>query len=277
MSEVPDTWAAGATYEAFMGRWSRRIAPRLVSWLRIRAGAHWLDVGCGTGALTEAICGEADPSTVVGCDPAGPFVEHARQRSCDARASFVVAGAGALPARDGGYDCVASLLALNFFPDAEAALREMHTLVVPDGTVSACVWDYAGRMDFLRSFWDEAVALDPAARDLDEGRRFPLCRPEALVGVFEAARLSGVRCEPIEIPTPFASFDDYWRPLLGGTGPAPSYIASLDDERRDALAGRLEDRLPRGPDGSIVMTARAWAVRGDRELNRSAAAGRRRC
>ncbi len=262
MSDVRDTWAAGATYEAFMGRWSRQIAPRLVSWLRIPAGAHWLDVGCGTGALTDAICGEADPSTVVGCDPAGPFVEHARQRSRDPRASFVVAGAGALPARNGGYNCVASLLALNFFPDAEAALREMNALAVRDGTVSACVWDYSGRMDFLRCFWDEAVALDSAARDLDEGRRFPLCRPEALVRVFEAARLADVRCEPIEIPTPFASFDDYWRPLLGGTGPAPSYLASLDAKRRDALALRLDRTLPRDSVGAIVMTARAWAIRG---------------
>ena len=262
MSEVRDTWAAGATYEAFMGRWSRQVAPRLVNWLRIPAGAHWLDVGCGTGALTDAICREADPASVVGCDPAGPFVEHARRCSQDARASFVVAGAGALPARDGGYGCVASLLALNFFPDAEAALREMKALAVRQGTISACVWDYAGRMDFLRCFWDQAVALDPAACDLDEGRRFPLCRPDVLVRVFEAARLADVRCEPIEILTPFASFDDYWRPLLGGTGPAPSYVASLDDERRRALARRLDELTPREADGSIVMTARAWAIRG---------------
>ena len=102
MSDVRDRWAAGSTYEDFMGRWSRRLAPQFVSWLQIPGGVHWLDVGCGTGALTNAICSHADPASVVGCDPAEPFIEFARKHSRDARASFVVAGVGSLPRRAGG-------------------------------------------------------------------------------------------------------------------------------------------------------------------------------
>jgi SAM-dependent methyltransferase len=262
MSEVRDRWAAGATYEDFMGRWSRRLAPRFVTWLGVPGGAHWLDVGCGTGALTDAICRRAEPASVVGCDPAGPLIEYARSQSRDARASFVVAGAGALPSRPGGYGSVTSLLALNFFPDPGAAVREMRSLTASGAVVSACVWDYGGGMEFLRRFWDAAAEADPAARALDEGRRFPLCRPEALAGLFEGGGLGDVRCEPIEIPTVFAGFDDFWRPLLGGTGPAPSYVASLDADRRTALARTLEWALPPGPDGTIALAARAWAVRG---------------
>ena len=117
-------------------------------------------------------------------------------------------------------------------------------------------------MEFLRSFWDLVVATDSTARELDEGGRFPLCRPDALTDLFRAGGLSDVRCEPLEIPTEFTSFDDYWRPLLGGSGPAPSYVASLDASRLATLARKLEEALPRGPGGTIALVARAWAVRG---------------
>jgi SAM-dependent methyltransferase len=262
MSEVRDSWAVGSMYEDFMGRWSRQLAPRFVSWLRIPPGVHWLDVGCGTGALTNAICSHAYPASVLGCDPAEHFIEYARTHSQDVRASFLVAGVGGLPIRADGYGSVTSLLALNFFPDAQAAVHEMRSLAASQGTVSACVWDYGGKMEFLRCFWNAAAALDPTARELDEGERFPLCRPDALADLFRAGGLSDVRCEPIEIQTEFASFDDYWRPLLGGTGPAPSYVASLDAGCCTRLARRLEQALPRGPAGTIALIARAWAVRG---------------
>jgi len=262
MADVRDQWAAGSTYEDFMGRWSRRLAPRFVSWLRIPPGIDWLDVGCGTGSLARAICDHADPASVTGCDPAGPLVEFAREHDRDPRLSFVLAGVESLPRRPDGYGCVASLLALNFFPDPEAAVHEMRSVATSLATVSACVWDYSDGMQFLRFFWNAAAALDPAARQLDEGRRFPLCRRDALITLFRAGGLDDVQCEPIEIPTPFADFDDYWRPLLGGTGPAPSYVASLDADRRTILARKLQERLRRGPDGTLMLTARAWAVRG---------------
>ena len=262
MSDVRDQWAAGSAYEVFMGRWSRHLAPQFVSWLHIPRGVHWLDVGCGTGAPASAICSNAAPASVVGCDPANAFVAFARQQTRDARMSFVAAGVGSLPRRAGGYGSVTSSLALNFFPDPETAVHEMRSITAPRGTVSACVWDYGDGMQFLHCFWDAASVLDSAAAELDEGKRFPLCRREALTTLFRRGGLADVGCEPIEIRTAFSSFDDFWRPFLGGTGPAPSYVASLDADRRAMLAGRLEEMLPPGPDGTIALTARAWAVRG---------------
>jgi hypothetical protein len=174
----------------------------------------------------------------------------------------VTAGVDSLPARSGGYDSVTSSLALNFFPDPAGAVGKMRAASVIGGTVSSCVWDYSGRMDFLRIFWDAASRVDPNAIALDEGTRFPVCGREALVELFRGGGLRDIRCEPIEIATDFASFEEYWRPFRGGPGPAPSYVASLEQDLRDRLAKELESALPVEADGSIRLTARAWAVRG---------------
>jgi hypothetical protein len=180
----------------------------------------------------------------------------------DPRVSFVVGGIGQLPIRPGGFDSVTSLLALNFFPKPGDATEEMRRLTAMSGLVSACVWDYADRMEFLRCFWDSVRAVDGSAVELDEGRRFPICRPDALESLFREAGLADVVSDSIEIPTRFSTFAEFWKPFLGATGPAPSYVAGLDSPYREALATRLERSLPREPDGAISLVARAWVVRG---------------
>ena len=257
-----DAWAAGEAYDAYMGRWSRALAHEFLAWLAPRPAAHWLDVGCGTGALTAAVCERCDPSSVLACDPSAAFVAHARRRLADERASFVTAGADDLPVLEGGFDWIVSSLVLNFVPEPGRTVVAMRERLGEGGTVAACVWDYARGVEFLRHFWDEAVAADPAAAPHDEGRRFPLCNGDALESLFRAAGFSRVESALLEIPTVFADFDDYWRPFLGGTGPAPAYVAALDPLRRDDLSARLERRLGAGAGGPIRLRARAWAVRG---------------
>ncbi len=66
----------------------------------------------------------------------------------------------------------------------------------------------------------------------------------------------------VVVPTVFVDFDDYWTPFLSAQAPAPSYVASLGDAERTALREALRTRLPTADDGSISLTARAWAVRG---------------
>jgi hypothetical protein len=117
-------------------------------------------------------------------------------------------------------------------------------------------------MQLMRRFWDAAVALDPDAEALDEGRRFPLCRPEPLERLLRDAGLQDVSVRPVDTPTRFRDFDDYWGPFLGGQGPAPGYLMSLSQERRAALRERLRAALPAAADGSIRLIARAWAARG---------------
>jgi SAM-dependent methyltransferase len=261
-SSSGDRWVAGDAYETYMGRWSRRLARAFIEWLRPPASANWLDVGCGTGALTSAICDMCSPASVVACDPSAPFLEHARETLKRTSATFVAAGADQLPHRDGGFDIAVSGLVFNFLPEPGLAMASIRERLRPGATFAAYVWDYADGMEFLRIFWEEAAALNSAADAVDERRRFPLCRQPAMAALFQTAGLANVESASIEIPTDFASFDDYWAPFLCGTGPAPGYVASLDPAARELLAQRLRERLPNGDDGGIHLRARAWAARG---------------
>jgi len=259
-----DVWASGTAYEPYVGRWSRQIARQFLEWLAAPLDCCWLDVGCGTGALTETILGVAVPKTVIAVDSAAGYLDFARENINDARVHFETGDAQSLPVQTASCDMATSGLMLNFVPQPHLAVSEMVRAVRPGGTVAAYVWDYAGRMQFMRHFWNAVAELDPAARELDEGRRFPLCNPEALSELFRDCDLKFVETAPIDIWTVFRDFDDFWLPFLGGQGPAPGYAASLDEPRRSALRKRLLAALPFAVDGTIPLMARAWAVRGVR-------------
>lgn len=257
-----EVWASGDAYEPYVGRWSRLVAREFLTWLGVAPGSRWLDVGCGTGALSQNVLGVAAPAHVKGMDRSDGYIAHAREQMHDDRISFEVGDAQALPDETASYDATVSGLVLNFIPQPDRAVSEMARVVKPGGIVAAYVWDYSGKMQLMRHFWNAAIALDPHAIELDEGRRFPLCQAKPLAELFQGAGLKKVEVQPIDISTDFKDFDDYWSPFLGGQGPAPSYAMSLSEERRTALRERIRAGLPFALDGSIPLVARAWAVRG---------------
>jgi SAM-dependent methyltransferase len=257
-----DPWDQGDDYDQFMGRWSRLVAPRFLTWLDVADGSRWLDVGVGTGSLLQAIAANASPARLSGVDPSDRFLARAA-RGLPADADLRHGHAEHLPFGDAAFDAVVSGLVLNFIPEPPAALAEMRRVCRAGGVVAAYVWDYAEGMRFLRHFWDVATELDPAAGELDEGRRrFPLCRPEPLSALFADAGLTRVEVAALEVERRFEDFDAYWRPFLGGQGPAGGYATRLSEPRRAALADALRRRLPTAADGTITLPVRAWAVRG---------------
>ena len=257
-----DNWANGDLYEGYMGRWSRRVAREFIQWLAVPAKGQWLDVGCGTGALSQTVLQFAEPARIKGIDRSEGFVNFARGRVQGDHVHFDVGDAETLKDESETFDAVVSGLVLNFIPHPEIALAEMTRVARSGGVVAVYVWDYAEGMQFIRHFFDAAIALDAKAVEHDEGPRFPICHPEALRQLFEAAGLKDVEVRPIEIPTVFRDFDDYWSPFLAGVGPAPSYAMSLSEEHRTALRERIRAGLPFNADGSIPLSARTWAARG---------------
>jgi SAM-dependent methyltransferase len=262
MPQQRDMFADSHPYERFMGRWSRRLAPLLVTFAAVEDGDAVLDLGSGTGALASALVGAAPSVRVTGVDPSSAYVRDAAGRARSDRVRFVVGDARDLEFPDAAFDRTLSLLVMNFIPEPARALREMVRVTRPGGVVAAAVWEYGDGMEMLRVFWDEAVGLDPAAAARDE-RHMPLCRRGELASLWRAHGLRHVEEQPISIPLPFDSFDDYWSPFLGGQGPAGLYAASLSDAARTALESRLRARLLAGRrDEGFVLHARAWAVKG---------------
>lgn len=272
---IADPWVEGGAYDRYMGRWSRRMAPLFLAWLDVPPGLRWLDVGCGTGALCDAILHHARPAMLTGVEPSDGFLDVARER-LPSSVRLCTGSAASIPLQDGEVDAVVSALMLNFVPDVAGALAEMARVARTGGTVAAYVWDYAAGMEMLRRFWDAAVAADPAAASLDEGRRFPLCREDALRSAFEQAGFGEVTVGSLEMATAFTSFDDYWDPFLGAQGPAPAYVASLSEAARVRLREELRARTGAGRDGPVSLRASAWAVRGTTPRARAGDDGQRK-
>jgi SAM-dependent methyltransferase len=202
-TERKDVWASGDAYEPYVGRWSRLVGHQFVAWLGVPPNKDWLDVGSGTGALCEVILAGASPREVTGVDPSDGFVSFARHKVTNKRATFQIGDAQKLPVADGSYDATVAGLVINFITDQSKAVSEMKRVTRPLGVVGAYVWDYAGQMQMMRHFWDAAVAMDPSAASLDEGRRFPVCHPEPLADLFRIAGLGNVETRSIDVPHDF--------------------------------------------------------------------------
>lgn len=262
-SKRHDVWNDGTSYEAYMGRWSRRIAVQFVHWLDRPAALDWLEVGCGSGALTAAILSDGDPATLESIDSSEGFVETTRRNCTDSRLTVKCGDGEQLDVDDACKDVVVSGLVLNFIENRSKALAEMRRVARPDGTVGFYVWDYPGAgVEFMRHFWSAAIACDPEAGRFTEGSRFSFCTEVGLLELADGASLTRLRSTTIEVESLFASFDDFWHPFTLGVGPAPGYCASLSDDHRDRLRQTLVEQLPIQADGSIPLKLRAWAIAG---------------
>jgi SAM-dependent methyltransferase len=258
-------WQGADAYEAYMGRWSRPLAQAFVAWFSVPVAGRWLDVGCGTGALSAAVLDAADPAAVTGIDPSPEFVATAAGRGFGSRARFEVGDARALPVASDGYDAVVAGLVLNHIPDPAPAVAEMARAACPGGAVGAYVWDYSGEMQLIRCFWEAVAEKDAnaAAHDPRAGASYRICRPEPLAALFRTAGLSDVVVEAIDLPMRFRDLDDYWRPhTLPGPAAPQRYVGTLADGRKAALREQLRSMLPIAADGTIDLIGRAWAVRG---------------
>ncbi len=254
-----DTWTAAAAYDAYMGRWSRLIAQSFVDWLDVPAGAHWLEVGCGTGALTQEVVSRCAPASLMAVDPMAEFVACASTRIPDSCAEFRVAAAPDLPVQTGTADVATAGLVLNDVADPVAALKAMARAVRPGGTVSFYVWDYAGGgMGMIDAFWSTASLLDPAADILDEAVRYGQCSQSGLLRLCAQAGLEA-EATAIETTTEFSDFNDFWAGFRHGDGAAPGYCDSLTRDQRMALKTRLETEV--GEHGAVRLPARAWALK----------------
>ena len=259
MSDTASSFRVSSdAYYRWVGRYGSDLAAGMIAAAGVEPGMSVLDVGCGPGALASALAAVVGEESVAAVDPSEPFVDACRARL--PRADVRLASAEELPFGDDTFDAVLAQLVVNFMRDSEAGIRERARVTRPGGKVAACVWDYGGGMTLIRTFWDAAIAVDPAAESRAEAN-MPHCREGELVALFERAGLREVRGGELTASASYESFDDLLSPLPSGVGPAGAHYASLDDESRSKLAAAYRDRLGVG-DGSFTLNARAWVAVG---------------
>jgi ubiquinone/menaquinone biosynthesis C-methylase UbiE len=248
------------TYDRFVGRYSPALAIAMRDAAGVRAGQRALDVGCGSGALAELLAEVLGAENVAAIDPSEPFVEATRARVPGAR--VIVGSAESLPFGDDEFDATLSQLVVNFLTDPEQGLREMSRVTRQGGVVAGCVWDYAGEMTMLRTFWDAAAALDPAGVEpLMETYTMRFARPDELEELWRDSGLGEVDVAAIVVEASYDDFEDLWSPFPTGVGPAGAYAASLSREGQAALREEFSRRLG-DPEGPFTLSARAWRAVG---------------
>ncbi len=245
---------AADAYDRFMGRYSSLLSPQLADLAGVRHGQRALDVGCGPGALTTELVTRLGPAGVAAVDPSAPFVAAARARNPGVDVSQ--ASAERLPFPDRVFDAALAQLVVHFMAYPVAGLAEMGRVTRRDGVVAACVWDHAGGQGPLNTFWQAARELDP---EVDDESQLAGTRAGHLAELFEAAGLREVEVATLTARRQHPRFEEWWEPFTRGVGPAGSYLAGLDPDRRSDLRERCRRLLPVAP---FVVTARAWAARG---------------
>lgn len=251
-------------YDQIMGRWSRKLAPLVIDFVGIDDGENVLDVGCGTGSLTFALCEFPGLGAITAIDYSPVFVEAATRRNTDPRVTVRQADACALPFEDGAFDRAFALLVLHFVPEAEKAIAEMRRVVRPGGVIAAVVWDHLGGMPGMRMMVDTVAALSESGRQLRNRYCFqPMMQPGELKRAFIDQGLADVAESQLMIRMDYQNFDDYWSPIAAGEGPLGKYVISLAEQDRALADAAVRDAYEAGQlDGPRSFANIAWAVRG---------------
>lgn len=254
-----------AAYDQFMGRWSARLTSSFLRFADLRDGQHILDVGCGTGSLSRAVVSFGPTTKITALDPAAEYVAFARQVVPSARAQFQVGIAESLPFPDRSFDSALALLVLQEFTDPRQAILEMARVTRAGGIVAACQWDFEHGLPMLSLLWQaaEVVAPEAVAKRRQEHLRSRRSSLGELDALWQRCGLSHVTTATLELPMHYTSFEDYWEPFLGGATPASAFAASINALTGGGLARVLREKLPAvQPDGSFVLPALAWAIKG---------------
>jgi SAM-dependent methyltransferase len=218
----------GAAYERLLGRWTGRLATALIDFAALPGDGAVLDVGCGTGSVAFELRRRFPDRSIFAVDVSAAYLACARAREGGASIRFEEADATNLPFGPGLFSGSIAQLALNFMPDPARAVLEMRRVTRAGGVVAAAVWDFRGGLVFQRLFWDTAAAIDPqAAQTRDHLFSHPLAQPKGLASLWQSSGLRDIKDCSLTIRMDYASFADYWEPLLGGQGPFGVYVAGL--------------------------------------------------
>ena len=249
----------GEAYERLMGRWSQRVAAIFLDWLNVPRGLHWLDVGCGNGAFTEALIARCVPAGVTAIDPSDDQLAYARTRPGAKTADFRTGNAQGMPFTDSVFDGAIMALVISFLPEPNKAVAEMARVVRPGGWVAAYMWDIPGGGVPSHPIY---LALEGMGMTAARPPNPEVSAPSAMTRIWEGAGLVSVETTVIRIRTIYSEFEDYWESNVVPVGPQGKLIAGMSAASKKELRAQLQSRLPTLRDGRVVFDSFANAVKG---------------
>ena len=248
----------GASYELMMGRWSVLVGARFIDWIAVPERSRWVDVGCGSGALTQLLVERCRPAAVQAFDVSAEQLSYARNRlPAGAPVTWDEGDAMRLPVADASCDAAVMALVLFFVPEPAIGVAEMCRAVRSGGVVAAYHWDVAGGGFPLADIAAEMVELGVPPRVPPSVDASTIDTSTAL---WQEAGLHQVRTCQITVQRAFERFDDFWRSAEPSKSLRPMFEA-MDADRRELLKANVRRRLRAG-DGPLTVNARANAICG---------------
>ena len=202
-------------YHDFFGSITTRVIEHLLDAAEAERGMRVLDVATGPGYVAAAAAVRG--ADVVGVDVAAEMVALARRLHPELE--FRQADAERLPFADGSFDVVLGNFLILHVGRPERVAAELARVLASDGRLALTTWDIPERARLLGVLIDAVaeVAAEPPA-DIPAGPPFFRFADEAdFARLLGDAGLSDVNVQTLVFAHRFASGDELWDGLLGGT------------------------------------------------------------
>ena len=245
---------SGDAYDRFMGRYSTQLASEFADFAGVAAPQRALDVGAGTGALTDELVRRLGAENVAAAEPSGDYAATLRGKfpGLDVRE----APAEELPWEDASFDAALAQLVVVFLNDAPVAVRELARVTRHGGVVATCMWEVEG-VEMMNALNEIRRRLTPGG----PGLMTDLRDEASLRKLFEEAGLHDVETTRIEVSVEYETVDELWEPAIHVGGPGGPAVDSFTPEQLVQGRAIFEEALG-NPAGSYSLKGRAAAVRG---------------
>ena len=243
------------------------VAEMLIDRAKPAAGERVVDVGCGSGATTNAFAQKVGSSGhVFGIDVSGPMLDRARQVTPkEAPVDYALADATVYPFDPESFDLLASRFGVMFFADPVRSFANLRRALRPTGRLAFACWreprENPWMMTPLQAVYQHVPKLPQMAPE-DPGP-FAFASEQHVRRILGEAGFKDVALEACPLALDLAIGRGLEAAVQGALeiGPASRALDGHPAEVRAAAANTVRETLARFVDGSSVrLPGSIWLV-----------------